>query len=349
MLDRETKVVIPSVTGEGYHIPQQVIDCLKDGGTAIIPTETVYGLSANGLSSKAVTSIFTAKGRPSDNPLILHISSLDMWETLVEEIPDKALKLAKHFWPGPLTIILKKSPLVPMETSGGLDTVAVRMPSHPVALSVIKSCGLPLAAPSANISGKPSPTRLDHCTKDMMGRVDYIIDGGSCDFGVESTVINMVGDTPIILRPGAITGEEISQLLGCQVMVDNAVTAPLSQDTAPSSPGMKYTHYSPKAQVILVDGSLASFIDYVKDNNATGVYALVFDGEEELMDCPTASYGSAVDSLSQAKLLFDALRSLDRDEVNTIYVRCPSKEGVGLAVYNRLIRAAGFKTIDLNN
>ncbi len=327
-------------------LPEELFAAVKNGELAVIPTETVYGLAANGLDENAVANIFAAKGRPSDNPLILHISDIAMWETLVTNIPNNARRLAEKFWPGPLTIILPKSEIVPLKSSGGLSTVAVRMPMHPIAQKIIKATSLPLAAPSANISGKPSPTKLEHCISDMMGKVSYIVDGGDCALGVESTVIDMSGETAVILRPGSISPEQIAEVIG-EVIVDEAVLSPLSNGDAPLSPGMKYMHYSPNAQVYIVKGSLEAFSSYLKDVSAEGSYAMVFDGEEEAVPLPSVSYGGKENYSSQANRLFASLRKLDKPEIKYIYVRSPAKDGIGLAVYNRLIRAAGFNIINL--
>ncbi len=261
-------------------------------------------------------------------------------------IPPAAQKLAEAFWPGPLTIILPKSGLVPKETSGGLDTVAIRMPAHPVARHIISLCGLPLAAPSANTSGLPSPTSARHVLEDMRGKIDAVVDGGECRVGVESTVVTLCTSTPRILRPGGITPEMIERVLG-SVEVDEAVLHGLCEGRAASSPGMKYKHYSPKASVVLLDGPLQEYVDYVNQKAAPGVFALCFEGEEGRLLCPAVAYGREEDGASQAQGLFSALRRLDEMGARTVYARSPRQQGVELAVYNRLIRAAGFTVIPL--
>lgn len=326
---------------------EEAAGILRRGGLVGIPTETVYGLAANALSPEAARRIYAAKGRPSDNPLIVHIAAPSEMRPLVRGgIPPAAQKLAEAFWPGPLTIILPKSGLVPKETSGGLDTVAIRMPAHPVARHIISLCGLPLAAPSANTSGLPSPTSARHVLEDMRGKIDAVVDGGECRVGVESTVVTLCTSTPRILRPGGITPEMIERVLG-SVEVDEAVLHGLCEGRAASSPGMKYKHYSPKASVVLLDGPLQEYVDYVNRKAAPGVFALCFEGEEGRLLCPAVAYGREEDGASQAQGLFSALRRLDEMGARTVYARPPRQQGVELAVYNRLIRAAGFTVIPL--
>lgn len=326
---------------------EEAAGILRRGGLVGIPTETVYGLAANALSPEAARRIYAAKGRPSDNPLIVHIAAPSEMRPLVRGgIPPAAQKLAEAFWPGPLTIILPKSGLVPKETSGGLDTVAIRMPAHPVARHIISLCGLPLAAPSANTSGLPSPTSARHVLEDMRGKIDAVVDGGECRVGVESTVVTLCTSTPRILRPGGITPEMIERVLG-SVEVDEAVLHGLCEGRAASSPGMKYKHYSPKASVVLLDGPLQEYTDYVNQRAAPGVFALCFEGEEGRLLCPAVAYGREEDGASQAQGLFSALRRLDEMGARTVYARSPRQQGVELAVYNRLIRAAGFTVIPL--
>lgn len=319
---------------------------LKSGGLVAIPTETVYGLAANALDGKAVAGIFRAKGRPQDNPLIVHIASLSQWEPLVMQIPSLAMELAKAFWPGPLTIILPKAACIPDEVSAGLNTVAVRFPSHPVAQAVIREAGIPLAAPSANLSGKPSPTTVGHVMEDLDGKIEAVVDGGGCSVGVESTVVSLAGDVPVLLRPGGITLEQLKRVLG-NVKVNAAVLNPLKEGEKAASPGMKYKHYAPQAHVIILDGDYSLYKDYVNSHAQKGVAALCYNGEEKELQVPCVCYGGKEDYSEQAKELFDALRELDALSAHTVYARCPEPKGVGLAVYNRLIRAAGFEVIKL--
>ena len=319
---------------------------LKEGGLVAIPTETVYGLAANALDGTAVSHIFSAKGRPMDNPLIVHISHLSQWGGLVREIPERAMKLAKQFWPGPMTIILPKSPVIPGEVTAGQQTVAVRFPENAVARAVIDAAGVPLAAPSANLSGRPSPTEARHVMADLNGRIDAVLDGGPCRVGVESTVVTLASDPPRLLRPGGITLEQLQSVLG-NVEMDSAVMHPLASGAKVLSPGMKYKHYSPKANVIILDGDLSSYRDYVNSRCGPGTVALCYTGEDAGLNVPAVCYGSREDSRELARNLFDALREVDRKNAKTVYARCPKPQGVGLAVYNRLIRAAGFEVLHL--
>ena len=314
-----------------------------------IPTETVYGLAADALNGEAVAKIFQAKGRPMDNPLIVHVAAFDDIERfrLVREIPDSAKLLAKAFWPGPLTMIMKRTDVIPSEVSAGLDTVAIRFPSHPVAQAVIRAADTPLAAPSANLSGSPSPTTARHVLNDMDGRIDAVLDGGASAVGVESTVITLATEVPCVLRPGGITVEELREVLG-EVEVDDAVLHRLAEGAVAASPGMKYKHYAPKANVLLIKGSDEAYIDYVNAHAADDVCALCCDEDLFLLRTKTVSLGRRNDYLTHARHLFDCLRRIDENKtIRTVYSRLPSTEGVGLAVYNRLIRAAGFEVIDL--
>lgn len=315
---------------------------ISEGGLVAFPTETVYGLGANALNDEAVRHIFEAKGRPSDNPLIVHIAKKEDIPQLVEEITPKAQALIDAFFPAPLTVILKKSRLVGDVVSGGLDTVAVRMPENEVARRLIESAGCPVAAPSANTSGLPSPTRAKYVIDDMMGKIDAIIDGGDCRFGVESTVITLATEKPVLLRPGAITKEMIESVIG-EIDVASAVLEGMKENEVAESPGMKYKHYSPKARVVIVNADKEKYEAFVnaKDN----AYALCFEGDN--VKIPYVTYGKENDDLSQARELFDALRQLDELGAKKVYARVPNKDGVGMAVYNRLIRSAGFEIIDL--
>ena len=324
---------------------REVGEILRNGGIAGIPTETVYGLAANAFDGSAVAKIFKAKGRPQDNPLIVHICDISQLDGVVSEIPEGALALAEKFWPGPLSIIMPKGEKIPYEVSCGLDTVAVRMPSHPAARDIIKAAGVPLAAPSANLSGSPSPTTAKHVIDDMWGRADAILDGGSCDVGVESTVVTLAGGKPRLLRPGGISLEQLESVLG-EVEVDSAVLSELAENAKAASPGMKYKHYSPKARVIIVKGSFENYRRYVSGKKNCA--ALCFDGEGEKLNIPFIEIGREHDSSAQAHLLFEALRSLDDMGVETAYARCPDTDGVGLAVINRLLRAAAFTVIDVD-
>ena len=319
---------------------------LRDGELVAIPTETVYGLAADARNGRAVASIFAAKGRPADNPLIVHVADKAELRTLVASVPPVADALAEAYWPGPLTMIFPKADGVPNEVTAGLDTVAVRMPSHPVARRLIELSGCPLAAPSANRSGSPSPTDAHRVAEDMDGRIAAIVDGGACAVGVESTVISVCGDRVRLLRPGAVTVEMLEAVVGT-VEIDEAVLKPLSEGATAASPGMKYKHYAPKARVVLVRGDAKAYCDYVNANAEDGVMALCFDGEEQGLTVPYVTYGRRDDAVTQAQQVFEALRLLDERRATLAYTACPSPEGIGLAVYNRLLRAAGFEVVVL--
>ncbi len=318
---------------------------LREGQVVGIPTETVYGLAANALDPEAARRIYSAKGRPSDNPLIVHIAALEDLYPLTARCPRLAETLAAAFWPGPLTMIFQKSGRVPPATTGGMDTVAVRMPSHPAAQAVIRESGLPLAAPSANLSGKPSPTRASHVYEDMNGRIPLILDGGDCAVGVESTVIAVGEDHVRLLRPGGITVEMLSR--HCRVEVDGGVLHQLREGEKALSPGMKYKHYAPNAQVILLDGTEEDFLRYVNAHAAEGVFAMASRAEAARLVVPTLPFGGEREETEQARRLFDCLRECDEKGARTVYVRMPDARGVGLAVLNRLLRAAGFTVIKL--
>lgn len=321
---------------------------LQDGEVVGVPTETVYGLAGDSRNGEAIKKIFKAKGRPADNPLIVHISNLDMLKGVVRYVSDDAKKLMDAFWPGPLTIIMPKGNEICNETCAGLDSVGVRMPSNPIAHEIIEKSKVPFSAPSANISGKPSPTNATDVFVDMNGRIPLIIDGGECDAGVESTVISTLTDTPIILRPGVITKEMIEKVLGKKVEIAKAVTEGIKKDEKVLSPGMKYKHYAPNANVIILKGSLEKYSKYVNEHKEDGTFALCFDDEQQYLDVPAISYGHITSPKEQAHELFTALRELDKQNAKIVYARCPEMTGVSLAVYNRLIRSAGFKIIDLD-
>lgn len=341
----ETKIY--KIASQNDESINEVANLLKAGKLVAIPTETVYGLGANALDGKAVKKIFEAKGRPSDNPLIVHISDISSWNALVKGIPEKALRLAEKFWPGPLTIILEKADIIPNETSGGLSTVAVRMPSHKTARAIIEKAGIPLAAPSANTSGKPSPTKAKYVIEDLCGKVDAIVDGGDCDVGVESTVISLANEKPILLRPGGVTVEMIEEVIG-EIEIADAVYNKLAENVSAPSPGMKYKHYSPGANVVIIKGSLEGYKEYLKKNADENDVALCFEEDKDALDfirCIT--YGKENDSFSQAARIFDALRETDELKAKNAFARFPDMKGMGLAVFNRLVRAAGFNIIEV--
>ena len=324
---------------------RRAAEVLRRGGLCGIPTETVYGLAANALDGEAVKKIFAAKGRPQDNPLIVHIASIEELPALVREIPPQAKALAEAFWPGPLTMVLPKADCIPDAVSCGLSTVAIRMPSHPIANAIIRTAGIPLAAPSANTSGKPSPTTAEHVLHDMDGKIDMIVDGGACSVGVESTVVTLCTDRPRLLRPGGVTLEMLRDVLGC-VDVDKAVLGELSRGEKPSSPGMKYKHYAPDADVKLIRGPLASFARYASGYPADETLILCFDGEESAFEAQTVTLGAPTDADAHARTVFRALRDADERGFKTVLVHCPDDRGVDLAVLNRLLRAAAFQVVE---
>lgn len=319
---------------------------LKAGELVAFPTETVYGLGADARNEKAVRAIFEAKGRPADNPLIIHIADLSMLEALVTDIPDIAMQLADVFWAGALTMIFPKQPDIPAVTSGGLDTVGIRMPSHPAAKALIQLSGCPLAAPSANRSGLPSPTTAKHVMEDMNGRIAAVLDGGQCQIGVESTVICFDdAETIHILRPGLISMEDLTPYAK-HVYMDKAVLMKIAPDAKVISPGMKYKHYSPKAKILPVDApDFSAFIDYVNASYQSGTYCLLFDSDPAPEQIPYMRYGDT--GTEQAHDLFLRFRELDEAGAKIVYVRMPKQNGADLSVYNRLMRAAGFEVITL--
>ena len=321
-------------------------EIIRQGGLVIFPTETVYGLGANALDSTASAKIYAAKGRPSDNPLICHLASADDAEKYCA-VNEMYKKLAARFMPGPITVILPKKynengePIVPDTTTGGLDSVAVRVPSNRIARKLIEKSGLPIAAPSANISGSPSPTTLRHVLEDMYGRVDCIIDGGDSEIGLESTIVMPKEDKIYLLRPGAVTIEMLRDVCD-NIVVDASVTQ--KSDARPLAPGMKYRHYAPKSKVVMLDGDDESVYEYLADKTDCAI--LCYDGDKCLLCRDHAmSLGDKNDHLTQAHRLFAALRDLDG--VGTIYARMPSREGVGLAVFNRMVKAAGYEIVEL--
>ena len=318
---------------------------LRRGGLLGIPTETVYGLGANGLDEGAVGRIFAAKGRPQDNPLILHIPSADRLERYCRDIPAAAYVLAGRFWPGPLTMILRRRPLVPDAVTAGLDTVGMRCPAHPVCRAILAAADLPVAAPSGNTSGRPSPTTAADMLEDMDGKIDAIVDGGPCAVGVESTIIDLTERPSRLLRPGGVTLEELEAVLG-EVAVDPAVTRLMGAGEKPRAPGMKYRYYAPKAPVTVVQGAPAQAARYIRRHigDADGVicfneFVPLFEGH------PVEPIGPAGDPAEHARRVFDALRYFDGTDVQRIWAQCPDPVGIGLAVSNRLNKAAGFHIV----
>ena len=319
---------------------------LQKGELVAFPTETVYGLGADARREDSVRAVFAAKGRPADNPLIVHITEIDQLYEIAAEVPEIALRLADVFWPGPLTMVLPKQDCIPEVTSGGLSTVGIRMPSHPVARALIRESGCPIAAPSANRSGKPSPTTARHVMDDMNGRIAAILDGGQCSVGVESTVICFDDPETIhILRPGLISREDLRPYAS-RVYVDHAIFEQIAPDVKVASPGMKYKHYAPNAKILPVDApDFASFANYVSKHAVYGTYCLLFDGDPEIPGIPSMRYGDSGEE--QAHNLFIRFRELDEVGAKLVYVRMPRQDGADLSVYNRLMRAAGFEAVTL--
>ena len=327
--------------------PQIAADLIRRGELVAIPTETVYGLGANGLDEAAVTKIFEAKGRPQDNPLILHICGAEQIELFCHDVPAAAYELAKKFWPGPLTMVLPARDCVPRRTTGGLSTVAVRCPDNAVTREIIRLAGVPIAAPSANISGKPSTTTAQHVLHDHDGKIAAVVDGGPCRVGVESTIVDLTEDRPRLLRPGGITPEQLISVLG-DLVIDKAVTAQIDKDAVVKAPGMKYRHYAPKAPVTVVRGDPAQTAAYIAQHIGEKTGVMCFDEYRDCFPgCVVECFGSENDLGTQAREVFDRLRAFDDTDVRQIWAQCPSDEGLGLAVANRIKKAAGFSVVEV--
>ena len=330
---------------------------IKRGGLVAFPTETVYGLGANGMDEEAAAKIYAAKGRPSDNPLILHISDIKMLDGIVSDVPNAARILMDKFWPGPMTLVFKKRKEVPYGTTGGLDTVAVRYPSHKVALDIISASGVPIAAPSANTSGRPSPTRASHVIEDMDGKVDMIVDGGEVGIGIESTIIDVTGDVPMILRPGYITKAMVEELVG-PVLVDKVVTAKtveeIGGDYKPKAPGMKYRHYAPRAELTMFDGNIENVVEEINrltkeasdSGKAVGIIATE-ETKDRYSIGKIVSIGTRKDEASIARGLYGILRDFDTMDVDVIYSETFYDDDLGQAIMNRLIKAAGYRIVNV--
>lgn len=331
---------------------QKAAYVLKNNGLVAFPTETVYGLGANALNEECVKKIYLAKGRPSDNPLIIHISEIEEIYKLVSHIPKKALCLMQNFWPGALTIVLKKSDIIPYATAGGLDTVAIRLPNNNIARALIKECGFPIAAPSANISGKPSPTNATHVFKDLNGKIDMILDGGNCELGLESTVVEVLEDKVTILRPGNITKEMIEEICG-QVFIDKAI---LQKDlnVLPKSPGMKYKHYAPKGEITIFNGAIENvcekILNLLSEDNENCVAILCEEAlfkYKQFEKYKTLNIGSIKNEAQIAKNLFYMLRECDNINAKKIYIQSFNDTGIGFAIMNRLKKAAAYNIINV--
>ena len=348
----ETKVITIDHKAMDEAVLQEAGTIIKNGGLVAFPTETVYGLGGDALNKESSRKIYAAKGRPSDNPLIVHICSMDALKPIVEEIPETVERLADAFWPGPLTIIMKKSQLVPKETTGGLETVAVRMPSHPVALKFIEYAGGYVAAPSANVSGRPSPTKAKYVVEDMSGRIEMILDGDGIDIGLESTIVDMTSDVPMILRPGYITREMLEKVLG-EVAVDKTILD-INCKEPPKAPGMRYRHYAPKAQLTIVEGNSANTIatinEFTREAHEKGEKVGIIGTEETkalYIGDSIKSVGKRRDEEAIARTLYTILREFDDEDVNVIYSESFAECNMGQAIMNRLLKAAGHQIIQV--
>lgn len=331
---------------EDVQTPVIAAELIKKGELVAIPTETVYGLGANGLDENAVAKIFIAKGRPQDNPLILHVADGKDMEQFCKNIPENAYRLAEKFWPGPLTIVLPAKDIVPKRTTGGLSTVAIRCPDNAVTRAIIRLSGCPIAAPSANISGKPSTTTAAHVLHDHDGKIAAVVDGGACRVGVESTIVDLTEERPRLLRPGGITPEQLMEVLG-DLVVDKAVTAQIDKDAVVKAPGMKYKHYAPQSEVVIVSGSREKAAAYIHAHIEENDRVLCFEEELPLYaTCNPLAYGREDDVQTLSAGLFAALRVLDDPAIRKVYARCPVGGGVAYAVQNRLKKAAAFHIID---
>ena len=334
------------LSAQDVNTAETAAEIIKNGGLVAIPTETVYGLGANGLNEDAVLKIFEAKGRPQDNPLILHIADPDQIESLCHHIPQAAYDLADAFWPGPLTMVLPARKAIPKRTTGGLDTVGVRCPDSEITREIIRASGVPIAAPSANISGKPSTTTAAHVLHDHDSKIDAIVDGGPCRVGVESTIVDLTEKRPRLLRPGGIGPEQLLEVLG-DLVVDKAVTAQIDKDEVVKAPGMKYKHYAPQSEVVIVGGSREKAAAYIRHHFEPGDRVLCFEEELPLYEgCNPLSYGQEADVNTLSAGLFGALRELDDPSIHQVYARCPVGGGVAYAVQNRLKKAAAFHIVD---
>ena len=326
---------------------EKAAEIIRRGGLLGIPTETVYGLGANALNADACRRIYEAKGRPQDNPLIIHVPDASWLSRYCEKVPESAYRLAEAFWPGPLTMILPKKEIVPYRTTGGLETVGVRCPNHPVTLAVIAAADVPIAAPSGNTSGRPSPTSAADMLEDMDGKIDGIFDGGPCGVGVESTIIDLTCQPPRLLRAGGLPLEELERVLGT-VLVDKCITQLMTDGERPRAPGMKYRHYAPKAPVTVVTGDGKKSAAYIAAHAPEGAGVICFsEFRAQFPGCVVHELGPEGDKSEQARRVFDALRVFDATDVTEIFAQCPDDAGLGLAIGNRLKKAAGFHVVEV--
>ena len=350
------KTIVQSIDKNQFNIQElaKAAEIIREGGLVAFPTETVYGLGADGLQEEAAKKIYAAKGRPSDNPLILHIASVESLKELAVDIPESAYELAEAFWPGPLTMVLKKSEKVPYGTTGGLDTVAVRMPNDKIALALIKESGAFIAAPSANTSGRPSPTMAKHVIDDMDGRIDMVVDGGQVGIGIESTIVDLTGEVPVILRPGYITSSMLEKVVG-KVAVDAAILSQnQDKNLKPKAPGMKYKHYAPKGDLTIFEGDMEKVVDHInkraKEEIAKGETVGIIatsETEGQYRGGTVKTVGSRNDEASIAHGLYGVLREFDDLEVSVIFAESFEEYELGQAIMNRLLKAAGYQVVHI--
>ncbi len=348
----KTKISMIKNVSEDEKEIQEAAEIIKNGGTVVFPTETVYGLGADGLNSEAVKKIFEAKGRPQDNPLIIHVSSKDL-KLYAQEVPQIANKLVEKFWPGPLTIILKKKDIVPNETSASLDSIGIRMPNNDIALKLIELSETTIAAPSANISGRPSPTDIQRCIQDLDGKVDCILGGEQSDIGVESTIIDCTVNPPLVLRPGGITLEMLREI-DSNISIDPAIMKKPQPNLKPKAPGMKYRHYAPKAKVTIISGNKKNTIEKIKEMVHYNIEKMkkvcilrVDENEKVYNEGIKISLGSLNDLSTVARNLFEALRKCDDIGADVVFAESFEQKGVGIAIMNRLNKAAGFDIVEV--
>lgn len=352
MLTEVVEITEENIDSNGNNQLEKAGEIIRNGGLVAFPTETVYGLGGDALNPDSSKKIYAAKGRPSDNPLIVHVYRFEDVEEIVQEVPESARKLAKAFWPGPLTMIMNKNGKVPYETTGGLDTVAIRMPNNKIALKLIQESGGFIAAPSANTSGRPSPTVARYCIEDLSGKIEMIIDGGQVGIGLESTIVDLTSEIPMILRPGYITADMLKEVLG-DISIDRTIIDS-SSTQKPKAPGMKYRHYAPKGALTIVQGTQGAVVDYINSETKKAaqsgkkVGVIGTDATRNLYEADVVkSVGNRDDESTIAHELFKVLREFDDENVDVMYSESFDDSGIGQAIMNRLLKAAGHHVIIL--